>query len=161
MATTLEIIRGLAQAAANTYDGALDDKGEPVKIGLKREEGHPIHDKRVIDGFSVSFAGPELCIKYHSQIDIKKVNGGKLESEIEQMIADVAAFLKKEYKRITGKSVSLTRSSDVNAHMEYMNRVRCWVTASQNFTIGGLGGVTNLEESEKRLDASIRSFLKR
>ncbi len=95
MATTLEIIRGLAQAAANTYDGALDDKGEPVKIGLKREEGHPIHDKRVIDGFSVSFAGPELCIKSHSQIDIKKVNGGKLESEIEQMIADVAAFLKK------------------------------------------------------------------
>ena len=32
---TLDIIRGIAQAAANAYDGALDDKGEPIKIGLR------------------------------------------------------------------------------------------------------------------------------
>ena len=37
-----EVIRGIAQAAANAYDGALDDKGEPIKIGLKREEGHVV-----------------------------------------------------------------------------------------------------------------------
>ena len=44
MATTLEIVNGISQVLANTYDGALDENGEPVKIGLKREEGHPILD---------------------------------------------------------------------------------------------------------------------
>jgi hypothetical protein len=34
MATTYEIVQGLAQAAANAYDGALDDKGELLKVGL-------------------------------------------------------------------------------------------------------------------------------
>ncbi len=39
MATIYEIVQGLSQAAANGYDGALDENGEPVKIGLKRERG--------------------------------------------------------------------------------------------------------------------------
>ena len=30
MATVYEIIQGLSQAAANAYDGALDENGEPV-----------------------------------------------------------------------------------------------------------------------------------
>ena len=33
MATVYEIVQGLSQAAANAYDGALDDKGEPLKAG--------------------------------------------------------------------------------------------------------------------------------
>ena len=56
MATTLEIINGISQVLANSYDGALDESGEPVKIGLRREEGNPLIDHRVIDGKqSVSF----------------------------------------------------------------------------------------------------------
>ena len=56
MATTLEIIRGISQAASNAHDGAIDEKGEPIKVGLKREEGHPLLDKRVMDGFSIKFS---------------------------------------------------------------------------------------------------------
>ena len=41
MATVYEIIQGLSQAAANVSDGALDENGEPVQAGLKREEGRP------------------------------------------------------------------------------------------------------------------------
>ena len=48
MATVLEVIKGLNQAAANAYDGALDESGEPLKVGLSREEGHPIIDSPVI-----------------------------------------------------------------------------------------------------------------
>ena len=44
MAKTLEIIRGISQAMANNYDGATDQDGERVKIGLKREEGEPLVD---------------------------------------------------------------------------------------------------------------------
>ena len=46
MATTLEIIDGISQVLANTYDGALDESGEPVKIGLRREEGREWHGAR-------------------------------------------------------------------------------------------------------------------
>ena len=48
MATVYEIVQGLSQAAANAYDGALDENGEPLLAGLKREEGNPILDKRQV-----------------------------------------------------------------------------------------------------------------
>ena len=52
----LEIIQGLAQAAANGYDGAHDERyvrdGEAKKVGLRREEGCPLLDKRVNDGLN-------------------------------------------------------------------------------------------------------------
>ena len=51
MATILDIIKGLNQAAANAYDGYQNMDEE---IGLRREEGHPIIDSRVMDGFSVN-----------------------------------------------------------------------------------------------------------
>ena len=47
MATVYEIVQGLSQAAANAYDGALDEGGEPLKAGLQREDGDPILDKRL------------------------------------------------------------------------------------------------------------------
>ena len=48
MATVYEIVQGLSQAAANAYDGAMTEDGEPIKAGLKREEGNPLIDKRVM-----------------------------------------------------------------------------------------------------------------
>ncbi len=64
----LDIIQGLAQAAANAYDGAHDERfsldGQVRKVGLNREEGCPITDKRVNDGFSVKFYSDCVCINY-------------------------------------------------------------------------------------------------
>ena len=68
---TLEIIQGLAQAAANAYDGNHDERyaydGKARKIGLRREEGDPILDSRVMDGFKVKFSGDSICIIYQSE----------------------------------------------------------------------------------------------
>ena len=63
MATVYEIIQGLSQAAANAYDGALDENGEPLKPGLQRDEGRPLIDKRVMDGFNVTFYGNKMQMK--------------------------------------------------------------------------------------------------
>ena len=45
MATTLEIIQGLAQAAAHGYDGAHDERyshdGTARKVGLAKRRGRP------------------------------------------------------------------------------------------------------------------------
>jgi hypothetical protein len=160
MATTLEIINGISQAAANAYDGALDDKGEPIKVGLKREEGDPILDKRVMDGFSVKFYGPLLCIHYHSEINLKDIKGDKLEGEIDGMIRDIAKFLKKEYKRVTGNALTLTKEGELDARVEYMNRTRCWVTAHCYYKIGGIKDVETVkQESGDRLEKDFKDWL--
>ena len=58
MATILDVIKGLNQAAANAYDGYQMDE----EVGLRREEGHPLIDSRVIDGFSVKFSADKLIL---------------------------------------------------------------------------------------------------
>ena len=164
MATTLEIIQGIAQAAANAHDGAheesLNADKKARKVGLKREEGHILNDRRVIDGFKVRFNGPLLTVLYQSETRLKDVVAKGFENEIVGMIGKVASFLKKEYKRITGRGVSLTKEGDVDARMEYMNRIRCWVTAYQYFKIGGIKDVEDVkQESGDNLEKDFKKFL--
>jgi len=161
MATTLEIVRGISQVMANSHDGALDDEGEPIKVGLKREEGHPINDSRIMDGFKISLYGTQLCIHYHAEIDLKDTHDKNFESALEQMIADIVKFIKKEYKKITGSALSLKSVGDVDAIVQNTSRVRTWVQAKQYFDIGGIDSDTEAVggESKDSVDAKFKSFL--
>jgi hypothetical protein len=138
MATTLEIINGISQVLAKNYDGALDENDEPLKVGLKREEGDPLIDKRVVDGFGVKFEGNKLCITYSSEIKMKEVYGGTLENDVTAMLSDVATFIKKEYKSLTKSGLTLTSEGEANVLVQPVSRVRTLVTAVQRFKIGGL-----------------------
>lgn len=144
---------------ANSHDGALDDTGEPIKVGLKREEGDPINDSRIMDGFRVSFFGNMLCIHYHAEIKIKDVHDNKFESDIEQMIKDIAKFLKKEYNKVTGNSLSLKVHGEMEALVQNTSRVRTWVQAKQYYNIGGINADPVGEESKDSVDAKFKSFL--
>ena len=161
MATTMEIVRVISQDMANTNDGALDDNGEPIKLGLKREEGHPIHDSRVMDGFKVSFYGNQLCIHYHAEVKLKEVYAKDFESDLEQMIEDIASFLKKEYKKITGSALSLKKTGEVDAIVQNTSRVRTWVQAKCYYDLGGLDVDTEgiNEESEENIESNFKTFL--
>ena len=160
MATVYEIIQGLSQAAANAYDGALGENNEPLLAGLRREDGDPILDKRVMDGFGVKFYGDMMCLSYHSEVMLKEVYASGFEAEIEQRIADIASFLKKEYKNITGNSVSLSEQGEADMRVETSSRIRSWVTAKKHYRVGGLSrDAQDLPPSEDRLDDKFRSFL--
>jgi len=163
-AKTLEIIRAISQAAANAYDGAHDERytsdGETKKVGLKREEGDPVLDYRVMDGFGVKFGGNKLIITYQSEIMLKDVYSGKFENEVDQMIEKVASYLKKEYKKLTGESLSLTADGEVDAIVQNTSRVRTWVQASKQYKIGNIGDVSPVgEDLDRKLDKDFRSFL--
>ena len=97
--TTLEIIQGLSQAAANAYDGAHDKRfsydGEELSMGLKREEGCPINDSRVMDGFNVRFYGDSMILSYQSDILLKEVYTGRFEQDIESISIDNSNFCNK------------------------------------------------------------------
>ena len=158
----LEIIQGISQAAANAYDGASSEEGAPLEVGLRREEGRPLIDKRVMDGFGVSFRGNMLTIKYQGEVCLKEFHRGDFEGEISQRLQDIANFLKKEYRKVTGKSLSLNASRDREPKMivQSTSRVHSWVQAQQDFIIGGIPEEPKMGATvEERLDASIKNWL--
>ena len=161
MASVLDIVRGISSVVANTYDGALDEDGEPIKIGLKREEGDPIIDSRVMDGFKVQFQGPFLKVMYNSEMRIKDVHDrNRFESEIESTINDVVSYIKKEYKKSTGDSLSLTETGEAEILVQNISRLRTWVQANRMYKIGGMPDVIEMQQpSEDRLDDSIKKWL--
>jgi|TARA_Y100000310_G_scaffold18550_1_gene18226 hypothetical protein len=160
MATVYEIVQGLTQAAANVYDGALTEDGEPLTAGLQREEGNPLLDKRVMDGFNVRFFGDKMILSYQSEVQLKEVYANGFEGEIDQRLTDIVSFLKKECKKITGTSVSLKQEGEVDVRVESTSRVRSWVTAIKTYIIENADSETVPQYSdEKRVEESWKTFL--
>ena len=162
MATVYEIIQGLSQAAANAYDGALGEDMSPTPTGvLRREEGDALIDHRVMDGFNVKFIGNMMCLSYQSEVQLKEVYAQGFEDEIDQRLTDIAGWLKKEYKKITGKSVSLTEEGEVDVMVQNSSRVRSWVQAKKHYKVGGLNAEANVDNSTeaKTLEEGWRNFI--
>ena len=135
MSTTLEIVNCISQVLANSYDGALDENGEPVKIGLRREEGNPLIDARVMDGFGAQVSADRLHIKYHVEIPLKEVHSNGFESEMDSMVEKVKQFIQKEYKKLKKKSLALVEPSEIDVLVEYVSRIRCSVKAHKCWKI--------------------------
>ena len=159
-ASIYEIIQGLAQAAANAYDGALNEDGDALKVGLQREEGHLILDKRVIDGFNVKFYGDMMCLTYQSEVQLKEVYASGFENEVDHKLNEIAKWLKKEYRKVTGKSVKLTEDGEVDVLVQSASRVHSWVQAKKHYRVGGLAEeMNNSDGSRAPLERSWKSFL--
>ncbi len=161
--TTLEIIRGLAQAAANSYDGAHDARfsydGEERSAGLRREEGCAIMDPRVMDGFSVKFYADSMIINYQSDILLREVYANDFESEIERRLNEIKKFLQKEYRAVTGNSVTLTSKGEAQILVQSTSRVRSFVQAYQHYKISGVDSLPILEPSIDQTRDATRKFL--
>ena len=157
----MKIINGISQAAANAYDGALDENGEPQKVGLSREEGDVILDTRVMDGFNVSISGNMLTVKYEGEITLKEVYKGDFEGEIDQRLQDIVSYLKKEYKKVTSNSLALTKEDkEPTVFVQSLSKVRSLVQAHQKFKIGGIPEEPELGTTvEERLSSAIKSWL--
>jgi len=166
MATVYEIIQGINQAAANgAWDGAhsadLAADGKARSAGLRREQGHFINDRRVMDGFGVKFHGPILRVTYQAEVRLKEVKNSNFENEIEGQIAEVVKFLKKEYKAITGNALTLTKDGDSHILVQRMSNYRTDCQAHCDYRIGGLTDVidVNAGSDKDRLDASVKKWL--
>lgn len=159
MATILNVINGISQVMANSHDGAMDAEGEPLSTGAKREEGNPLTDSRVIDGFSVKFHGNLLCVTYQVDVKLKEVHDSTFESDIEQTVNDLVSFIKKEYRKVTGSALTLKEKGEIEILVQYLSRVRTTVIAKKDYEIGGEGVDTVSAESEDRLDDTFKKFL--
>ena len=132
MANILDIIKGLNQAASNSYDSYEVEE----EVGLEREQGHPILDSRVIDGFRVRFAANKMIITYQSEMRLEELHPrNQFENEIERKFGDILKFLKKEYKNITKTSCSLAEDGDANILVQTTSRYHTWVQATKQYDI--------------------------
>jgi hypothetical protein len=166
MATVYEIIQGINQAAANgAWDGAHEESlqadGKARDAGLKRQNGHYINDRRVMDGFGVKFHGPILRLTYQAETRIKEVKNNNFEDEVAGQIAEIVKFLKKEYKAITGDTLTLTKEGDPKILVQRISNYRTDVQAHCDYRIGGLTDVVEVNKgsSEDRLEGAIKDWL--
>ena len=166
MATVLEIIQGIAQAAANgAWDGAHEESlqadGKARDAGLKRQDGHYINDRRVMDGFKVTFRGPILRVNYQAEARIKDVKNAGFENDIISQLQEIVKFLKKEYKAVTGNKLTLTKVGDHHVLVQRISNYRTDVQAHCDYRIGGLGdvGEVNPDDAKDRLDQAVKDWL--
>lgn len=159
---TLEIVNAISQAASNKEDGAREDNGKSndfQEIGLRREEGQPIYDKRIMDGFNINFKGNKLKLSYQSEISLKEVYATKFEDEITDILEQCIKFIKKEYKSITKKSLGLKMIDEPIIRVEHMNKIRSWVVAYCWYEISGIDEVNDSGTSEDRLKKAEKDWV--
>tara|TARA_A100001015_G_C14755304_1_gene619213 strand:+ start:217 stop:798 length:582 start_codon:yes stop_codon:yes gene_type:complete len=156
MATILDVINGISQALSKNYDGALDEEGEPIKSGLKREEGNPLTDSRVIDGFKARVQGDKLILTYQLDTKIKEVHGSTFETDIQSTMSDLVKHLKKEYRKATGSSLTLRKEGETDIFVQYLSKVRTTVIATETFKLSE--GLLE-EEGETGLRDTFKKFL--
>ena len=167
MATVLDVIRGISQAAANAYDGSHDERymadGEAKKAGLRREEGDSVLQSREIDGFNVRFTGNKINILYHAEIKLKETHDrNKFESTIAASINDIANYLKREYKKVTGDTLTLTKEGEPDILVQHISNIRSNCQASCTYKVGNLDGVLPVEEgssAKEKLDQVTKDWL--
>ena len=161
MANVLEIVRGISQAVSNVHDGALDENGDPVLIGLRREEEVAITDRRVMDGFSVRLHGERLCLYYNSEITMKEVHAKGFENDISGIMADIVKHIKKEYRKAVGEALSLKQDGETDIHVQSSGRVRTWLTAKQEFKVESYDEVDVIAgESKDSLEKNFKDWLR-
>ena len=113
-----------------------------------------------MDGFNVKFYGNMMCLSYMSEVTLKEVYASGFETRIEEQIAEIVKFLKKEYRKIRNESVTLTADGEIDVHVENSTRVRSWVTAKMHYKVGSLAEDMQVDAPSKdRLESNWRSFL--
>lgn len=138
MASILEVVNGISQALHAKHHGGSE-------IGLKREtedllQGCSIYDPRMMDGFGVQYQGNMLIVKYHSEMPISSVHDKNFETDIRRTMKEVSDFIKKEYKKVTKKSLDMTEHGDIQILVQTVNRRTAFVNAAQNYELAGIEG---------------------
>ncbi len=122
----------------------------------------------IVASASFSFASDtEMLLKTLLNKDVitkseyRKLKRGMRTSEsLEQRVADIVKYLKKEYKNVTGNTVSLTKEGEVDVLVQSTSRVHSWAQVYQKYLIGGMGEAVVVEEgSTDRVPMSWREFL--
>ncbi len=170
MADLMEVIKGISQVMANTYDGARDEKGEPIKAGLRREKvpAFTSCECRLLDGFRARVTHhvdkdnsfPCLIISYQSEIKLEEAHKPGLADDVEEHIAEALKYLKKEFKKVTGKELSVEKHGDMNMLVEELSKIRTQVTAQCHYKIKNVDMPKIEDPKDSKRSQDLQKWLK-
>lgn len=157
MAELMDVIKGISQVMAQTYDGATDKDGKAIKTGLRREEvpAFTSCECRLLDGFRARVTHhaakdgsfPCLIMSYHSELKLEEAHSPKLGEQVEEHIAEALKYLKKEFKKVSGKELNVEKYGEVKMLVEETSRIRVFVTAQCHYKINNVD-VPKLEDKK-------------
>lgn len=101
-----EVIKGLNQAAQNSSFKKTD--------ALEREKATGPRDFKINDAFKLKFSDNKMILEYTLEVKNALMPNIKYDNNIENKITAILKYLKKEYKAITGESVSFKPVSKLN-----------------------------------------------
>ena len=81
---------------------------------------------------------------------------------VDQKIADIVNFIKKEYKSVAGSALSLKKEGETDILVQKMSNIRTWYQTISIYNIGGLGADqdTSTAPSGQKLEENIKNWLK-
>jgi hypothetical protein len=102
-----------------------------------------------------------LVLTYQSEIKMQDVHGRKFESDIEDYLAKIVKFIKKEYKNITKDSLSLEKIDKPLIRVETVSRQRTWVVAKQEYKVGRVEMEDTGESERVKMAAATKKWLEK
>lgn len=149
-----DILKNINQAAANAWDGSHDERflpdGEkPKKVGLGREEGDLMFQSRLVDGFRVKVRDNVLTISYQTEISTKEFHKKDIKKDAEDKMSEILKYLKKEYKSLSGKALSVKEVGEINILMQSMSSIRHTMNVVQNYEIKGIDAAEDKEVEDQ------------
>lgn len=120
-----QLIKNINQIVMNSKDNKRPkDYEESDKIGMLREEedtGEAISHPRVIDGFSVKFAGDIMRVFYNSSKNIKEFDE-EFKEEVHTMLDNIVNFIKKKYSDEYSGSLKLEKVGPLTSKKNNKNK---------------------------------------
>ena len=134
---------------------------QPKQAFFAAKRGDALIDQRVIDGFNVKFYGNLMCLTYQFRRATERSVRRRIRRRNRSTDHRYRRFPQKEYKKITGNSISLTEEGEVDVFVQNSSRVRTWVQAKKHFKVGGLSEDMNDDNSGSTnpVEANWKSFL--
>lgn len=152
-ATILDVLKGISQVMANTRDDniGIHGDGKPTETGaLQREEEVSIHDPRVMDGFSVKITGDRLQITYNVRERMNNIASPQFKKNIQGTLSEISSYIKKEYKNVTGKTLSLDQEGECKIQVQALSGLKSHVQATCVYKVSQLKELVNAFEDELR-----------
>ena len=134
MSSIEQVCKTINQIVTNVKDSiAYPPQGGPGGV-LKREEGNPITDYRVNDGFTVRFSNDKILIMYSLELPVKEYYKRDFEVNLEETLDELKKYIQKEYRKMTRQTLNLKAVGDMEHSSEYISNVKQFVTAHRTYS---------------------------
>ena len=79
-----------------------------------------------------------LYITYSVELPRKEYHERDFDLNLQQTVEDLASYLKKEYKKLTGNPIQLKKEGELDVDLEYISNIKVLVKATCPYKISGL-----------------------